>query len=84
MFSLVVTQSTIHTLLSIVAMHDYKLKKLDVKTAFLHGELEEDIYIDQLEGFVLPGKEHLVWKLKKSLYGLNNLLDNYKKDLTPL
>ncbi|WVZ64637.1 hypothetical protein U9M48_014131 [Paspalum notatum var. saurae] len=43
---------------------------LDVKTAFLHGELEEDIYMDQPEGFVVPGKEDLVCRLKKSLYGL--------------
>jgi len=41
-----------------------------VKTAFLNGELEEDIYMDQPQGFVQDGKEHLVCKLKKSLYGL--------------
>ena len=62
--------SSIRTLLSFVAMHDYELEQLDVKTAFLHGELEEDIYIDQPEGFIVPGKENLVCKLKKSLYGL--------------
>ena len=43
-FSLVVKHSSIRTLLSIVAMHDLELEQLDVKTAFLHGELEEDIY----------------------------------------
>jgi hypothetical protein len=51
-------------------MHDYELEQLDVKTAFLHGELEEDIYMDQPEGFVISGKENLVCRLKKSLYGL--------------
>ena len=51
-------------------MRDYELEQLDVKTAFLHGELEEDIYMDQPEDFVIPEKEHLVCKLKKSLYGL--------------
>ena len=69
-FSPVVKHSSIRALLSIVAMRDYELDQLDVKTAFLHGELEEDIYMDQPEGFVIPGKEHLVCKLKKSLYGL--------------
>jgi hypothetical protein len=69
-FSPVVKHSSIRTLLTIVAMHDLELEKLDVKTAFLHGELEEDIYIEQPEGFVIPGKEKLVCKLKKSLYGL--------------
>ncbi|WVZ89766.1 hypothetical protein U9M48_036131 [Paspalum notatum var. saurae] len=51
-FSPVVKHSSIRTLFSIVAMHDYELEQLDVKTAFLHGELEKDIYMDQSEGFV--------------------------------
>ena len=51
-------------------MHDYELEQLDVKIAFLHGELEEDIYMEQPEGFVFPGKENCACKLKKSLYGL--------------
>jgi len=65
-----VKHSSTHTLLSIVAMRDFELEQLDVKTAFLHGELEEDIYMDQPEGFVVPGKENLVCRLKKSLYVL--------------
>ena len=69
-FSPVVKHSLIRALLSIVAMCDYEFEQLDVKTAFLHGELENDIYMDQPEGFVIPEKEHLVCKLKKSLYGL--------------
>jgi hypothetical protein len=51
-------------------MHDHELEQLDVKTAFLHGELEEVIYMDQPKGFVVPGKENLVCRLKKYLYGL--------------
>ncbi|KAK1668096.1 hypothetical protein QYE76_056255 [Lolium multiflorum] len=64
------THSSIRALFGIVAMHDLELEQLDVKTAFLHGELEEEIYMDQPEGFVVPGKEVLVCKLKRSLYGL--------------
>lgn len=41
-----------------------------MKTTFLHGDLHEEIYMDQPEGFEVAGKEHMVWKLKKSLYGL--------------
>jgi hypothetical protein len=67
----VVKHSSIHSLIDIVAMHDLELEQLDVKTAFLHGDLEEEIYMDQPEGFIMPGKENVVCKLKKSLYGLN-------------
>ena len=47
-----------------------ELVQMDVKTAFLHGDLHEDIYLQQPKGFVEKGREHLVCKLKKSLYGL--------------
>jgi hypothetical protein len=43
---------------------------MDLKTTFLHGDLEEEIYMKQPEGFVVKGKKDLVCKLKKSLYGL--------------
>ena len=45
---------------------------MDVKTTFLHRDLEEEIYMKQLEGFVVKGKKELVCKLKKSLYGLKH------------
>ncbi|KAG8502968.1 hypothetical protein CXB51_000803 [Gossypium anomalum] len=69
-FSPVVKHSSIRALLGIVAMHDLELEQLDVKTAFLHGELEEDIYMQQLEGFTVSEKEDYVCLLKKALYGL--------------
>jgi hypothetical protein len=43
---------------------------MDVKTTFLNGELEEEIYMDQPEGFIVKGQEGRVCKLVKSLYGL--------------
>ena len=49
LFSPVVKHSSIRTFFSIVAMHDLEHEQLDVKTVFLHGELEEEIYMDQLE-----------------------------------
>ncbi|KAJ4729013.1 Retrovirus-related Pol polyprotein from transposon TNT 1-94 [Melia azedarach] len=69
-FSPVVRHTSIRVLLAIVAHQDLELEQLDVKTAFLHGELEEEIYITQPDGFQVPGKEDYVCKLKKSLYGL--------------
>ena len=69
-FSPVVKLTTIRVLLSIVAAENLHLEQMDVKTAFLHGDLEEDIYMKQPEGYEVPGKEHLVCRLKKSLYGL--------------
>jgi len=43
---------------------------MDVKTTFLHGDLEEETYLKQPEGFAVKGKKELVCRLKKSLYGL--------------
>ncbi|KAE8681618.1 putative ribonuclease H protein [Hibiscus syriacus] len=62
--------TSIRAVLALVASWDLPLEKMDVKTAFLHGDLEEQIYIRQPEGFTQPGNEHLVCRLKKSLYGL--------------
>jgi len=56
--------------LAMCAAFDLHLEQLDVKTAFLHGELEEEIYMLQPEGFEEQGKENLVCRLTKSLYGL--------------
>ena len=69
-FSPVVKHSSIRVLLALVAMFDLELEQLDVKTAFLHGELDEQIYMKQPEGFEVPEKEGQVCLLKKSLYGL--------------
>ncbi|GAA0162317.1 transmembrane signal receptor [Lithospermum erythrorhizon] len=68
----VVKHTSIRVLLAIVAHQDLELDQLDVKTAFLHGELEEEIYMTQLDGFQEPEKEDYVCRLKKSLYGLKH------------
>ncbi|KAG8481615.1 hypothetical protein CXB51_026469 [Gossypium anomalum] len=69
-FSPVVKHSSIRALLGIVAMDDLEFEQLAVKIIFLHGELEEDIYMQQPEGFTVSEKENYVCLLKKSLYGL--------------
>ena len=59
-FSPVVKMSTIRLVLGMVAAKNLHLKQLDVKTAFLHGDLEEDLYMIQPEGFIVQGQENLV------------------------
>jgi hypothetical protein len=66
----VVKMTLIRTILSLVAVEDLHLEQLDVKTTFLHGDLEEDIYMQQPQGYEVKGKENLVCRLTKSLYGL--------------
>jgi len=69
-FSPVVKMSSIRVVLGLAASLNLEVEQLDVKTAFLHGDLDEEIYMEQPEGFEAKGKEQLVCKLKKSLYGL--------------
>jgi len=54
----------------IVAQFDLVLEQMDVKTTFLHGELEKEIYMKQPEGYIQEGQENKVCLLTKSLYGL--------------
>jgi hypothetical protein len=65
---------TLCFLLGVVALEDLELLQLDVKTTFFHCDLDEEIYMEQLQGFASPGREHLVCRLRKSLYGLKQAL----------
>lgn len=69
-FSPVVRFSSIRALLSFAVQNNLYVHQMDVVTAFLNGHLEEEIYMEQPEGYVKPGQEHLVCKLKRSIYGL--------------
>ncbi|CAL2257239.1 unnamed protein product [Prunus armeniaca] len=75
---------TISTLIALAAQKNWKLYQLDVKSAFLNGVLQEEVYIDQPDGFVIQGQEDKVYKLHKALYGLKQAprawygeIDNY-------
>jgi Reverse transcriptase (RNA-dependent DNA polymerase) len=62
-FSPVVKLSTIRTVLNIVVAEDLHLEQLDVKAVFLHGDLEEDIHMEQPQGYVEAGKKNFMCKL---------------------
>ena len=64
--------SSIRVILGLAASLDLELKQLDMKTAFLHGDLEEKIYMDQPEEFEEARKKHMVCRLKKSLCELKH------------
>ena len=69
-FAPVARLETIRLLIGLAAANKWEIHHLDVKTAFLHGELNEEVYVSQPEGFEKKGEEHKVFKLSKALYGL--------------
>ena len=62
--------TSIRMVLAIAALRNLEVHQMDAKTAFLNGDLDEEIYMRQPEGFSAPGKEKKVCKMVKSLYGL--------------
>ncbi len=69
-YASVVTHDTLRLFMSAVALMYMDMTQLDVKTAFLYGPIDEEIYIEQPEGFAIPGREKEVCKLKTCIYGL--------------
>ncbi|KAG7583121.1 GAG-pre-integrase domain [Arabidopsis suecica] len=69
-FAPVARIETIRLLIDLAASHGWEIHHLDVKTAFLHGELKETVFVSQPEGFEKKGSEAKVYKLNKALYGL--------------
>ena len=76
-YSPVTRITSIRMLIALAAVHDLKIHQIDLKIAFLNGELEEEIYMEQPEGFIVPGKEKKVCRLVKSLYGLKQILKQW-------
>jgi len=69
-FAPVAKLNTIRLLIALATKHHWNIHQLDVKSAFLNGDLKEEVYLVQPEGFVKQGQEHLVCRLRKALYGL--------------
>ena len=80
----VVRFSSIHLVLAFTVQHDFLIHQMDVETAFLNGKLDEEIYMQQPEGYVKPREEHLACKLEKSLYGLKQSSRYWRKVLKSL
>ncbi|KAL7125418.1 hypothetical protein ABFS83_14G115900 [Erythranthe nasuta] len=70
---------SIRILLAISAWYDYEIWQMDVKTAFLNGDIEEEIYMAQPEGFISSGDEQKVCKLQRSIYGLKQASRSWNK-----
>ena len=69
-FSPVVRSESVRSVIALASKNGLKLHQMDITTAFLNGDLEEEVYMKQPEGFLADGQEHLVCRLKKSIYGL--------------
>jgi hypothetical protein len=69
-FSLDAKLTLIRVLMYLSTKFDFDIEKMDVKMVFLHGDLEEEIYMRQLEGFPVKENKELVCKLKRSFYSL--------------
>lgn len=83
-FAPVARIDTIRLLIAVAAQYKWKIYQMDVKSAFLNGYLEEEVYIEQPPGYSIQGKEDKVYRLKKALYGLkqaprawNTRIDEY-------
>ena len=83
----VVRFESLGTVIALAVQNVLKLHQMDITTAFLNEELKGEVYMKQLEGFVIKGQEHLVCKLKRSIYGLkqssrcwNSVLEKTEED----
>ena len=80
-FSPVVMFTTIQALITYATQRGMLIHQMDIVIAFLNGQLDEEIYMDQPEGFEEPGKERLVCRLQKSLYGLKQAPRCWNREL---
>jgi hypothetical protein len=69
-FAPVTRMESVRLLFALAAQEGWRVHHLDVKSAFLNGDLKEEVYVHQPPGFTIPGKEGKVLRLRKALYGL--------------
>jgi hypothetical protein len=80
-FAPVVKFTSLRLLLSLAAINDWEIEQMDFITAFLNGDIEEEIYMEQPKGLEIKGQENKVFLLKKSLYGLKQAPRQWNKKL---
>jgi hypothetical protein len=78
----------IRFVIAFVAHYGWKISQMDVKIVLLNGDLQEEVYMEQLDGFIKTKNEHFVCKLNKTFYGLRQApqawyekIDNFFKNL---
>lgn len=69
-FAPVARMDTVRIILALVAQNGWTVYQLDIKSAFLHGKLSDEVYVEQPKGYVQKDDSQKVYKLKKALYGL--------------
>jgi hypothetical protein len=69
-FTTVTQMESVRLLFALAAQEGWRVHHLYVKSAFLNGDLKEEVYVHQPPGFTIPGKEGKVLRLRKTLYGL--------------
>jgi hypothetical protein len=72
-FASVARLDSVCLLIALAAHEGWEVHHMDVKSAFLNDDLQEEVYVEEPSGFIVAGKEHKVLKLKKALYGLHQV-----------
>src|SRR5947209_14444726 len=78
----VVRASSVRAIFALAALYDHDIIQLDFVTAYLNSDLNEEIYVKQAPGYIQKGKEHLIYRVKKGLYGLKQSARAWAKRLT--
>jgi len=80
-YAVVARLETVRLIVAIACGRNWPMHHLDVKSAFLNGRLDEDVYVTQPPGFKIKGKENIVYRLHKALYGLKQAPRAWNKSI---
>ena len=80
-FAPVVNGKSIRVVFTLAAMNDCEIDHLDVKTAFLNADIKEEVYMEQPEGYKEKGKQHMVCRLNKTIYGVKQAPNEWNNEI---